>query len=217
MRHIASKITGAVFAIQMSIAGLSGARLPEPATDAKPSSAKETAVLAGGCFWGLEAVFEHLNGVTDVVSGYSGGSKSSAHYDIVSGGNTGHAESVKITYDPARITFGQLLNVYFSVAHDPTELNRQGPDTGTQYRSAIFYANEEQKRVAQAYTQQLEKLKVFPKPFVTQIVPLAAFYPAEAYHQDFIQRNPNYPYVVFNDLPKLKQLKEQFPELVKPR
>ena len=219
MRHISSKITGAVFAIQVTIAGLSGARLPEPVVDAKATSAKgtESAVLAGGCFWGLEAVFEHLNGVTDVVSGYSGGSKATAHYEVVSSGGTGHAESVKITYDPSRISFGQLLNVYFSVAHDPTELNRQGPDTGTQYRSAIFYANEEQKRVAQAYIQQLEKLKAFPKPIVTQIVPLAAFYPAEAYHQNFIQRNPNYPYVVYNDLPKLKQLKEQFPELVKPR
>lgn len=207
-----------LFALAVVLAGtgLSAASFPNPATDEKaPAGKKETAVLAGGCFWGVEAVFESLKGVSDVVSGYAGGSKSTAIYDVVSTGRTGHAESVQITFDPSQITYGQLLKVYFAVAHDPTELNRQGPDTGTQYRSSIFYTNEEQKRVAEAYIQQLTAAKIFHKPIVTKIVPLQAFYPAEEYHQNFIARNPKYPYVVYNDLPKLKNLKEQFPELVK--
>ena len=176
---------------------------------------KETAVLAGGCFWGVEAVFDHLKGVTDVVSGFAGGDKSTAHYEKVSEGNTGHAESVKITYDPAQITYGQLLKVYFSVAHDPTELNRQGPDTGTQYRSAIFYMNDEQKKIAEDYIKQLDEAKIFSRPIVTQVVPYKGFYAAEAYHQHFLQNNPTYPYIVYNDLPKLAALKKQYPAMCK--
>lgn len=210
------RIIPAVFVIQFAVLGLSAARLPAPATDVKASlKGSQTAVLAGGCFWGVEAVFERLKGVSDVVSGFSGGSKSTAHYDIVSTGMTGHAESVKITYDPAQISFGQLLQVYFSVAHDPTQLNRQGPDSGTQYRSVIFYSDEEQKRAAENYIQLLDKSKAFREPIVTQVVRLEGFYPAEQYHQKFIQRNPTYPYVVFNDLPKLEHLQEEFPELIK--
>ncbi len=182
--------------------------------DAAPVAGKQTAtaVLAGGCFWGVEAVFERLKGVSNVVSGFAGGSKTTAHYEIVSTGMTGHAESVEITYDPSQISYGKLLQVFFSVAHDPTTLNRQGPDRGTQYRSAIFYANDEQKRVAEAYIRQLNDAKVFSHPIVTQVVPLSGFYAAEAYHQHFIDHNPDYPYVVYNDLPKLKALEKQFPD-----
>ena len=187
---------------------------PDAALDAPMQpGAPQTAVLAGGCFWGVEAVFDRLKGVTNAVSGFSGGSAKTAHYDTVSMGDTGHAESVKVTYDPAQITYGQLLKVFFSVAHDPTELNRQGPDTGTQYRSAIFYANDEQKRIAEAYIHQLDEAKVFSHPIVTQVVPLNGFYPAEAYHQRFVERNPMYPYVVYNDLPKLSHLKKAYPQL----
>src|SRR5690349_15641703 len=188
---------------------------PDPAVDAAASleSGAQTAVFAGGCFWGVEAVFDHLKGVTQAVSGFSGGKAQTAHYETVSTGNTGHAESVKVTYDPAQITYGQLLKVFFSVAHDPTELNRQGPDEGTQYRSAIFYANDEQKRVAEAYIHQLDDAKVFSRPIVTQVAPLTGFYPAEAYHQKFVERNPTYPYVVYNDLPKLSHLKKAYPQL----
>jgi peptide-methionine (S)-S-oxide reductase len=219
MNHFVKALLLGVFGLQFAASGLGAARFPDPVTDTAPSAAKhkETAVLAGGCFWGVEAVFESLKGVSDVVSGYAGGSKSTAHYEIVSLGQTGHAESVRITFDPSQITFGQLLKIYFAVAHDPTELNRQGPDAGTQYRSAVFYTNEDQKRVAEAYIQQLTEAKVFPRAIVTQIVPLQAFYPAEDYHQNFIARNPTYPYVVYNDLPKLKHLREQFPELLKRR
>ena len=185
--------------------------------NSNPSPATETAVLGGGCFWCLEAVFDELAGVTTVESGYAGGSKATANYDQVSEGRTGHAESVQITYDPLRISYGKLLQVYFSVAHDPTELNRQGPDEGTQYRSAIFYQSEEQKRVAKAYIQQLTGAKVFRSPIVTKVAALPAFYSAEEYHQNFIQRNPDNAYVIYNDLPKLSQLKKRFPELVKGR
>jgi len=186
----------------------------------KPASAAETppaqkVVLAGGCFWGMEAVFESLKGVQSAVSGYAGGSKDTAHYETVSTGETGHAESVEITYDPSQISFQQLLSVFFLVAHDPTELNRQGPDEGTQYRSAIFYTTEAQKQTAAAYMLQLQKDKVFARPIVTELVPLQAFYPAENYHQHFVARNPYYPYVVVNDLPKLAQLRKQYPQLVK--
>ena len=175
----------------------------------------ETAVLAGGCFWGVEGVFERLKGVSNVVSGFAGGNAATAHYEMVSTGETGHAESVEITFDPARISYEQLLKVFFSVAHDPTEVNRQGPDTGTQYRSAIFYTSEEQKREAEAYIRQLEAAKVYRHPIATQVVPLKGFYAAEAYHQHFLDRNPTYPYIVYNDLPKIEQLRKQFPELVK--
>lgn len=188
---------------------------PEPAIDVPASAGKQTAVLAGGCFWGVEAVFEHLKGVTNVVSGFAGGDKSTAQYETVSTGKTGHAESVKITYDPAQITYGQLLKVYFSVAHNPTELNRQGPDTGTQYRSAIFYMNDDQKKVAEAYIQQLENAKVFSKRIVTQVVPFEGFYAAEGYHQHYLDRNPTNPYIMYNDLPKLAQLKKQYPQMCK--
>jgi peptide-methionine (S)-S-oxide reductase len=175
----------------------------------------QTAVLAGGCFWGVEAVFEQLKGVSDVVSGFAGGSEFTAHYTVVSTGVTGHAESVKVTFDPATITYGQLLKVFFAVAHDPTELNRQGPDEGTQYRSSIFYANDEQKAIAEAYVQQLNAAHVFVRPIVTTVVPLKGFYAAEDYHQDFIAHHPDYPYVVVNDLPKLRALKAEFPALLK--
>ena len=191
------------------------APLPDPKRDAPVSTAKgtETAVFAGGCFWGVEAVFEHVRGVSEVVSGYAGGRADTAQYDRVSSGDTGHAESVRISYDPSRVTYGQLLKVFFSVAHDPTELNRQGPDTGTQYRSAIFFANDGQKRVAEAYIAQLQAARAFPRPIVTQLTPLKAFYEAEAYHQNYLVRHPNQPYIVINDLPKVANLQRQFPHL----
>ncbi len=177
------------------------------------TSGEQTAVLAGGCFWGVDAVFKHVRGVSTVVSGYAGGSAEAAHYEIVSTGTTGHAESVKITYDPSRISYAELLRIFFSVAHDPTERNRQGPDIGSQYRSVIFYANEEQKDTALGYIEQLNHAKVFRTPIVTQVVPLQGFYPAEDYHQNFLARHPDYPYIVFNDLPKLRALKVQFAAL----
>jgi peptide-methionine (S)-S-oxide reductase len=197
--------------------GASRTKVPEPVTDIPIAMAKgkQTAVFAGGCFWGMEAVFEHLKGVSNVVSGYAGGDQSTANYEVVSSGKTRHAESVQITYDPSQISYGKLLKIYFAVAHDPTELNRQGPDIGSQYRSAIFFNNSEQQRVVSAYIEQLNKAHIFSKPIVTQLVPLKSFYAAEEYHQNFIARNPNYPYVVVNDLPKLSQLKAQFPELYK--
>lgn len=193
-------------------------QIPAFAGESQSSAAKglQTAVLAGGCFWGVDAVFKHVRGVTNVVSGYSGGNGATAEYEVVSTGSTGHAESVKITYDPSQISYAELLRVFFSVAHDPTELNRQGPDTGTQYRSVIFFVSEDQRRIAAAYIDQLNQAKVFSRPIVTQVVPLARFYPAEAYHQNFLVRHPDYPYIVYNDLPKLRQLKEQFPALFKP-
>ncbi len=195
-----------------------GARIPAPATDIKTPAAKTaTAVFAGGCFWGVEGVFERVKGVTDVVAGFAGGKKETAHYEIVSEGRTGHAESVKITYDPSQISYGQLLQIFFSVAHDPTELNRQGPDEGTQYRSAIFYVDDEQKRVAEAYIQQLNDAKVFRHRIVTQLTPFTGFYAAEAYHQHYLDHHPNDPYIVYNDLPKVRDLQKQFPELVAKR
>jgi peptide-methionine (S)-S-oxide reductase len=172
------------------------------------------AVLAGGCFWGVEAVFERLKGVKDVVSGFSGGSKASAHYDMVSTGTTGHAEAVRIRFDPSQISYEQLLKVFFVVAHNPTELNRQGPDEGPQYRSAIFYADTRQQAIAAAFIKHLNDARVFPHPVVTQVVPLDGFFPAEAHHQDFVRKNPRYPYVVYNDLPKLEHLEKTFPELL---
>ena len=176
-----------------------------------PAGKSDTVVLDAGCFWGVEAVFERVKGVTEATSGYAGGSKMTAHYEVVSSGVTGHAESVKVSYDPSQISFGQLLKVYFAVAHDPTELNRQGPDEGTQYRSSIFYTSEEQKAVALAYIAQLDKAGFFRTRIVTKVVPLDGFYPAEDYHQRFFDRNPNYPYIVFNDLPKVKHLQADFP------
>src|ERR1700684_3996875 len=195
---------------------LSAAHLPNPATDENRSEKKsETAVFAGGCFWGVEAVFDAVKGVSSAVAGYAGGSKANAHYEIVSTGTTGHAESVQITFDPSQVSFGQLLKIYFSVAHDPTELNRQGPDEGTQYRSEIFYTSDEQKHIAEAYIQQLNAAKVFGKPIVTKVAPLQAFYKAEDYHQNFVARNPHQPYVAQSDVPKLARLHEELPELVK--
>jgi len=193
---------------------LQGAAFPDPPPAPVPGAAGEQVVLAGGCFWGMEAVFEQLRGVSRVVAGYSGGSAATAHYEIVSTGMTGHAESVEITFDPHKISFGQILKIYFSIAHDPTELNRQGPDDGTQYRSSIFYTTPEQQQIAQAYIKELGAARVFANPIVTTIVPLHAFYPAEEYHQHFVARNPNYPYVVFNDQPKLKALRQEYPQLV---
>ncbi|HTT76902.1 MAG TPA: peptide-methionine (S)-S-oxide reductase MsrA [Candidatus Binataceae bacterium] len=179
--------------------------------------ASATAVLAGGCFWGVDGVFKHVKGVTKVISGYSGGSAANAQYELVSTGTTGHAESVQITYDPSVISYKQLLEVFFFVAHDPTELDRQGPDDGTQYRSVIFYANDDQKRIADSYIAELNKEKAFSSPIVTQVVPLKHFYPAEAYHQNFLELHPDNPYIVANDLPKLEQLKRQFPAFCKPQ
>jgi len=191
------------------------ATFPDPASDVPKASkpGQATAVFAGGCFWGVDAVFKHVKGVSGATSGYSGGSGATAHYEMVGSGLTGHAESVEVTYDPSQVTYGQLLRVFLSVAHDPTQLNRQGPDVGSQYRSAIFYASAEQQRVAEAYVAQLEGAKMFPKPIVTEIVPLKAFYPAEAYHQNYLALHPNSPYIVYHDLPKLAALKAQFPEL----
>ena len=195
----------------------SATAIPDPTVDAPLASTKgeQTAVLAGGCFWGVEAVFEHVKGVSDVKSGYSGGSATTAEYEKVATGETGHAESVRITYDPSQISYGQLLKVFFSVAHDPTELNRQGPDTGTQYRSAIFYANDEQKRIAQAYIDQLNRAKVFPRRIVTQVAALQSFNEAEGYHQDYLANHPDEPYIVINDQPKIENLRKQLPGLYK--
>jgi peptide-methionine (S)-S-oxide reductase len=188
--------------------------VPAAAVDSSiAATGQQTAVFAGGCFWGVQAVFQHVKGVISATSGYSGGSAKNAEYEIVSTGQTGHAESVQVTYDPSQITYGQLLRVFFSVAHDPTELNRQGPDDGTQYRSVIFYSGDEQKRVAEAYIAQLGAAKVFPRRIVTQVVPLQAFYPAEAYHQNFAALHPDNPYIAINDAPKLVDLHKQFPNL----
>jgi peptide-methionine (S)-S-oxide reductase len=191
------------------------APVPAPRLDAPraTSAGRQTAVISGGCFWGIQAVFQHVKGVVSATSGYSGGSAKTADYEIVSTGETGHAESVQIVYDPAQITYGELLRVFFSVAHDPTQLNRQGPDQGTQYRSSIFYGNDEQKRIAEAYIAQLDAAKIFPRPIVTKVVPLEAFYPAEAYHQNYASLHPNQPYIVFNDAPKVEHLRQQFPDL----
>jgi peptide-methionine (S)-S-oxide reductase len=189
--------------------------VPAPAVDGTKAGTRgeQTAVVAGGCFWGIQAVFQHVKGVLSATSGYVGGSANTAQYEVVSTGETGHAESVKITYDPSQITYRELLRVFFSVAHDPTQLNRQGPDEGPQYRSVIFYDSEEQKRIAEAYIAQLDKAKVFPRPIVTRVMLLTAFYPAEAYHQDYAARHPNNPYIVYNDAPKVVHLRQQFPDL----
>ena len=187
--------------------------VPPPAVDeAKSGPAPEVAVVAGGCFWGVQGVFQHVAGVTSAVSGYDGGSMATAHYDMTSQGDTGHAESVRITYDPNKISYGRILQIYFSVAHDPTELNRQGPDEGTQYRSAIFPMNDEQARIAKAYIAELNQAHTFRAPVVTTVEANRTFFPAEDYHQDFLARNPTYPYIVFNDLPKIENLKRLFPE-----
>jgi peptide-methionine (S)-S-oxide reductase len=190
--------------------------LPEPVAapivDATATSPEETAVFAGGCFWGVEAVFEHVKGVKSAVSGYAGGTLANPSYEQVSSGDTGHAESVQVTYDPSQVSYGKLLQIFFSVAHDPTQLNRQGPDHGTQYRSAIFYATPEQQQVAESYIKQLTAAKTFSRPIVTQVAKLREFYPAEDYHQDYLVHHPNQLYIVINDQPKVAALKKQFPD-----
>src|SRR5215472_14258406 len=180
------------------------------------TSTLQTAVFAGGCFWGVDGVFKHVKGVARVVSGYAGGQAPTAHYEVVSTGTTGHAESVEVTYDPSLVSYDDLLKVFFRVAHDPTELNRQGPDEGTQYRSAIFFADAEQRKIADDYIAKLKREKMFSDPIVTQVVPLKAFYPAEGYHQNYLEHHPDNPYIVINDLPKIEALREKFPELYKP-
>ena len=190
------------------------AMLPMPAMDeAAAGDGLRTAVVAGGCFWGIQDVFQHVKGVTSATSGYAGGTAATAHYEIVSSGTTEHAESVQITYDPQKISYGQLLRVFFSVGHDPTQLDRQGPDTGTQYRSVVFYRDAEQQRIAEAYLAQLREAKAFARPIVTRVTPLKAFYEAESYHQDYARRHPHDLYIVFNDAPKVEHLQKQFPEL----
>jgi peptide-methionine (S)-S-oxide reductase len=207
-------LAGTLF-LQTASAAESSTALPDPVVDAQlsPKSGKKIAVFAGGCFWGTQLVFQHVKGVKNATSGYSGGSSSTAEYETVSTGRTGHAESVKITFDPAQVTYGQLLKVFFSVGHDPTQLNRQGPDTGAQYRSVIFYADEQQAQIAQAYIAQLEQAKLFPRPIVTQLLPLEKFYPAEMYHQNYATMHPEDPYIAINDAPKLDHLRQQLPAL----
>ena len=201
----------------LAFVGAAHAQIPAFAAASRlpPAKGEQIAVFAGGCFWGVDAVFKHVKGVSSVVSGYSGGGAATARYGVVSTGTTGHAESVKITYDPSQISYSELLRIFFSVAHDPTQLNRQGPDVGSQYRSAIFYATGAEKESAQAYIDQLNKAGVFSGPIVTQLAPFERFYPAEDYHQNYLARHPDQPYIVFNDLPKLKRLQEQFPALYK--
>jgi len=206
-----------VFASGVLAGSAAQAQVPDFAAGSDvPATGEQLAVFAGGCFWGVDAVFKHVRGVSRVVSGYAGGGAATAQYQIVSTGATGHAESVQVTYDPAQVSYSRLLQIFFSVAHDPTELNRQGPDVGTQYRSAIFYANEAQKKVALSYVDQLSQAKVFSRPIVTQVVPLHDFYPAEEYHQNFLARHPHHPYILLYDLPKLRQLQKQFPALYQP-
>jgi len=191
------------------------ADFPDPIIDDKNQRGKETAVLAGGCFWCVEGVFQQIAGVENVVSGYSGGEASTAHYDLVCAGTTGHAESVQVTFDPQKISYGQILKVFFDMAHDPTQLNRQGSDRGPQYRSAIFYSSPEQKKIAEAYIKQLDDAKVFRSPIVTEVVPLEAFYPAEEHHQNYCSRNPWNPYVQAVAMPKVEKVKDKVPELAK--
>ncbi len=215
------KILGALAVVVLAVSAISNpsrARqpVPDPAVDTRSAAAPgmQTAVFAGGCFWGVEAVFEHVKGVKDVSSGYAGGSAGSANYTAIGSGRTGHAESVKIRFDPAQVSYGQLLKVFFSVAHDPTQLDRQGPDRGSQYRSAIFFGNAEQQRIASAYISQMTAAGTYGnKPIVTRVGPLKAFYPAESYHQDFARLNPTHPYIVAHDAPKVLRLKQQFPTM----
>ena len=212
---IAALFVGLAAALRLSApsAAEEARALPAPAVDEPaPTSASEVAVFAGGCFWGVQGVFQHVKGVTSAVSGYSGGEKGTAQYETVSTGSTGHAESVKVTFDPRQVSYGRLLQIYFAVAHDPTQLNRQGPDTGTQYRSEIFAASDAQAKIAASYIAQLDKAHAFGAPIVTKTGPLKAFYSAEAYHQDFLTLNPHYPYIAINDLPKVEALRRLFPD-----
>ncbi|MUL77146.1 peptide-methionine (S)-S-oxide reductase MsrA [Mycolicibacterium sp. CBMA 226] len=210
----ATVLTGVSVMAPWSSAAATG-KLPDPRYDETivASSRPETAVFAGGCFWGVQGVFQHVKGVINAESGYAGGDAATAHYDDVSTGSTGHAESVRITYDPTQVTFGQLLNVLFTLVEDPTQLNRQGPDEGTQYRSTVFAQNADQQRIAQSYITQLDEAKAFPDPIVTTVTAKTAFYPAEAYHQNFLESNPDYPYIAMYDRPKLADLKRLFPQL----
>ena len=205
-----------LIAVLFVAAAVALAAAPLPSRAASTTSGTDTAVFSGGCFWGVDAVFKHVKGVTKVVSGYAGGAADTAHYEIVSTGATGHAESVQVTYDPSKVSYDDLLKVFFFVAHDPTELNRQGPDTGTQYRSSIWYENEAQKKMADDYIAQLERQHSFPEPIVTKVVPLTGFYPAEAYHQNYLELHLDQPYIVYNDLPKLAHLQKDFPSLYQP-
>jgi peptide-methionine (S)-S-oxide reductase len=200
----------AAFVAMPSRAAEDAVKIPPPAADAQGSDGIQTAVLSGGCFWGVQGVFQHTAGVTSAVSGYAGGSQMTATYEQVSSGTTGHAESVQVKYDPKRISYGKILQIFFSVVHDPTQLNRQGPDSGTQYRSAIFTTSDEQKKVAEAYIAQLNAAKVYPKQIVTKVGPLQGFFAAEAYHQDYLTLHPNQPYIAYNDLPKVANLKKLF-------
>jgi peptide-methionine (S)-S-oxide reductase len=212
----AALLLGAGVALRVVPSAAEGARsLPPPVLDepASPQATSEVTVLAGGCFWGAQGVFQHVEGVTNAVSGYAGGAADTAHYELVGSSTTGHAESVRVTFDPRRISYGRILQIYFSVAHDPTELNRQGPDAGTQYRSAIFPTSAEQTHIAEAYIAQLNQAHAFDAPIATKIELGHDFYPAEDYHQDFLTRNPRYPYVVINDLPKIEDLRRLFPDL----
>jgi peptide-methionine (S)-S-oxide reductase len=206
-------LPAAVFLAPVASAEEQARKLPPPAVDEPAGASTETAVLAGGCFWGVQGVFQHVKGVKSAVSGYAGGPKDKAEYETVSSGRTGHAESVRVTFDPKEISYGRILQIYFSVAHDPTELNRQGPDSGTQYRSAIFPVDTEQARVAKAYIAQLDAAHAFGSAIVTKIEPEKPFFPAEAYHQDYLTLNPTYPYIVYNDLPKIANLQKLYPEL----
>ena len=205
-------LTVAAFALSPSRAAEDAVVIPAPRADLPASDDVQTVVLAGGCFWGVQGVFQHTRGVVSAVSGYAGGNLTTAKYDLVSTGTTGHAESVQVKYDPKEISYGKILQIFFSVVHDPTQLNRQGPDTGTQYRSAIFTTSDAQKKLAEAYIAELDAAKVFPKPIVTKIGRLEGFYPAEAYHQDYLTLHPNQPYIAFNDLPKIQNLKKIFAE-----
>ena len=206
----AAALAMATLAVAPSRAAEVAVIIPAPAADVQPTNTIQTAVIAGGCFWGVQGVFQHTAGVVNAVSGYAGGSKASANYNLVSMGTTDHAEVVEIKYDPKKISYGKILQIFFSVVHDPTQLNRQGPDSGTQYRSAIFTTSDEQKKVAEAYIAQLNAAKVYKKPIVTKIDPLEAFYAAEAYHQDYLTLHPNQPYIAFNDIPKVNNLKKIF-------
>lgn len=210
---LAAGLAGALWSMQGRAAERATVIPPPTADAAATNEESQTVVLAGGCFWGVQAVFQHTKGVTKAISGYAGGTKDTARYQVVSSGTTGHAEAVQVTFDPRQISFGRILQIYFSVAHDPTQLNRQGPDEGTQYRSAIFFANPEQQRVAQAYIAQLDKAGTFKQPIVTQLTKYDAFYPAEAYHQDYATMHPENPYIFYNDLPKVENLKKLFPDL----
>ena len=206
----------AAIAIAASTCAFSAERavsLPAPVQDATATAATETVVFAGGCFWGVQGVFQHTRGVLNAVSGYAGGDKATAHYPVVSSGMTGHAEAVQVTYDPRQVSYGKLLQIFFSVAHDPTQLNRQGPDTGTQYRSAIFYRTPDQKQVAERYIAQLDAAKLYPAKIVTQVAPLKEFYAAESYHQDYATLHPDQPYIAYNDLPKIANLKAVMPQV----